>query len=152
MARWLIILVSLSALGGAAGATDPPPSPPTVAGSDLAGYDLMVGEGWGCVLVTSDRKSAWECWEAPPDGTGASLSAWRVPWLAGRRVVGGPDRLCTVESEEVRCFHPPRRGETAPRPSGVVPPAGDAGTTSPPTHGHLDPSSLYEGLVGGTFA
>ena len=112
----------------------------------------MVGEGWGCVRATSDRKSAWECWEAPTDGTGASLSAWRVPWLEGRSMVGGPDRLCTVESEEVRCFHPPRRGETAPLPSGMVAPAPDAGTTSAPTHSYLDTSALYEGLVGGTFA
>ena len=112
----------------------------------------MVGEGWGCVLVTSDRKSAWECWEAPADGTGASLSAWRVPWLDGRSMVGGAERLCTVESEEVRCFHPPRRGETAPLPSGVVVPAPDAGTTTAPTHSYLDTSALFEGLVGGTFA
>jgi hypothetical protein len=151
MARPLIILVSLSALGGAARAADPSLSP-TVAGSDVASYDLMVGEGWGCVLVTSARKATWECWEAPADGMGASRSAWRVPWLDGRSMVGGPDRLCTVESAEVRCFHPPRRGETAWRPTGAVPPAPEAGTTGAPPDGHLDTSALYEGLVGGTFA
>jgi len=117
----------------------------------LAGNHVAVGEGWGCALVVADRKYGWECWQAGP-----SVQAWRVPWLDGRGVVAGPDRLCAVEAEDVGCIEPPRRGDRAARPIGPLPPprrAPDAGASDGgDRHSFYDDSGLYEGLVGGTFA
>ena len=129
-----------------AGAATAPAAPPVV-----VGQHYVIGEGWGCALVAADRQSSWECWQAAP-----SVQAWRVPWLDGRGLAAGPDRLCAVEAEQVRCVQPPRRGDTAPRPIGAPPPptarAPAAGASSDPGHSFYDDSRLYDGLVGGTFA
>ncbi len=134
-------------------AASPPGEPP--AGGEVLQY--MVGDGWGCALVGRDRQGAWDCWEtAAPGPTAplASLPAWRAPLPVGGRLVGGPDRICRVVDEEVRCFHPPRRGEPALRPFGppAPPRATGAEPSRPPPQTFLDISALYPGLVGGTFA
>src|SRR5262245_64418862 len=88
------------------------PVAPAVPTRLVANY-YVVGEGWGCALVAADRQSSWECWQA-----GAAAQAWRMPWLEGRGMVAGPDRLCTAEGDAVRCIQPPRRGGSGPRPIG----------------------------------
>ncbi len=139
----LIVLFALAAPDAVA---VPAPSP------TRASPRYMVGEGWGCVAVVADRQTGWECWQTPAIGTGAPITAARVPWPSGS-AEAGPDRICTTtEQDEVRCFEPPRPGDKAPKPRGATPGVRAAGAPATGERSYLDKSALYPGLVGGTFA
>jgi hypothetical protein len=91
---------------------------------------LLVGERWGCVELTSSEghmagppvpprwESDWQCWDASgPGALGARPRAWRVPWLCGLVVASGIDRICALDPVALtfRCWHRPVRGEARPR-------------------------------------
>ena len=113
----------------------------------------------GMVAVRPHQQQSAGCLGVLGDGTRglttpvASLSAWRAP-LPVKNAFVGADRFCRLEGEEVRCFHPPGRGERSLRPFGPASPPRAAGAESPrpPIPTFLDVSGLYPGLVGGTFA
>jgi len=117
---------------------NPPPVPPTLAGrpdevrfahrgrgpstlaSRPAAGGVVLGEGWGCASFAHALGVDWQCWEANPSGSGAKPpQAWWVPWLRGQTTLeAGLDRLCAAAPPPqltLRCWHRPRRGESAGR-------------------------------------
>jgi hypothetical protein len=77
---------------------------------------IELGEGWGCAVFTSEAGSARQCWRAgalgQPVHARPTWTAPDAPHVAGE---AGPDRLCVLVGQELRCWHAPRPGEAAPR-------------------------------------
>lgn len=67
---------------------------------------IEVGDGWGCATL-QDRSRY--CWEAPGRelGVGGPVVAQHVAWLDDTRTAAGPDRICSRELDDARCFRAP---------------------------------------------
>jgi hypothetical protein len=67
-----------------------------------------LGDGWGCA---EHHDRSYECWVAGDSeldsGSGWRLQARAVPWLDGKRIALGPDRLCFAEPTHWHCFRAP---------------------------------------------
>jgi hypothetical protein len=70
---------------------------------------VVLGERWGCAELASQDERIVECWDAPRKWTG-HVQAWEVPWLRGKVLEAGPDRVCLEQT--ARCWRRPRRGES----------------------------------------
>lgn len=86
-----------------------PRLPPTV-------QKIVVGDGWGCVLVGERDVARWQCWDAaPPEAVPPPRVAARdVPWLIGTDLSAGPDRLCAKIEGHARCWRWPELAERRP--------------------------------------
>ena len=90
--------------------------------AEVRWVDVSLGDGWGCAL-RQDR--SYECWAAAARaGSGTDLVARSIPWLDGKRIFVGPDRICTREGTRLRCWRAPefiqaREPSVAPATSAV---------------------------------
>jgi hypothetical protein len=112
---------------------------------------IELGEGWGCAIFTSEAGSSRQCWQ--PAAAGHPVRA-RPTWTApdAPHVAGeaGPDRLCVLVGQELRCWHAPHPGEQAPR---AWPEAGAWLNPRRLTREQTaHPAYAQQALVGGTFA
>jgi hypothetical protein len=73
---------------------------------------LVLGFGWGCAAFGSEAATSWQCWEA-----GQAPKAWRVPWLNGKALQSGPDRVCELAPYDLafRCWYRPAREQASGR-------------------------------------
>lgn len=71
---------------------------------------VRLGDGFGCA---QHHDGSYECWSAraagadDASGSAPELTAHALPWLDGKRIAIGPDRLCVAESTQWRCFRAP---------------------------------------------
>jgi hypothetical protein len=74
---------------------------------------VVLGERWGCAAFGTDAGSTSQCWQAPRVGNGKPLRAYQVPWLAGRGLMAGPDRVCEFAKSALtfRCWQAPRANQ-----------------------------------------
>jgi hypothetical protein len=128
--------------------TQPQPKPTE---TPLSASSIHIGEGWGCAAFASEAGSTTQCWESrrqttAPGAAAGSIRA-RPTWAAGE---AGPDRLCALADQELRCWHRPRPGQQTPR---EWPEAGQWLNPRRLTREQAaHPDYAQQAFVGGTFA
>lgn len=114
---------------------------------------VILGERWGCAALSTAVDAEYQCWAAP-GAPSQRIEAWKVPWLHGKRLQAGPDRVCdwTAPGDlTFRCWQHPTRGAT----QGTELPANEEWLN--PNHATWDDAysrgdRVGETFVGGTFS